>query len=922
MFYMKYSRLSVALGILLPIMAAQAQVVINEIFCGVPNDMPDLQWVELANTTGQAVNLGGWSLAKGVKFKFSDNAAIQPQGHLVVCRNREAFRKYYTAPVAGEFDKPLKKSGEQLELRDAGGKTIDSILYEDKAPWPIRLDGSSLERICPTASGKLPENWAPSPLAGDAAKPGGTPGQPNSSYAAVLPPVIRGLIYSPTNAQPDQAIRVEAEVKDAAGVRDVTLLYRVIHSGSEGEEKALPMTETTGQRYAASIPGQAAGQIVRFRVRASNRESAQRLLPGENEARPAISCLVWTNNAPSAAPQGYIIHTDARQGGQRRSPGRGGPGNEEDMARFMAEMQFQQGLDLPGLWASLTLTNATPVESLRPVFDRKLAERDELQKKTLKASNIQEAAETIPRIVKAFKNNMGDALKPSLNAEQTKAFEAWRDQAPGEGGPFNPNPETILRQILPFEAAYLHLATRTNVPPDQFNTLRDIYREAIGQRNELAPDIRAAMSNNEGQRDQLMTKIQDMQGALEKKLEAALSPEQSREWNSWRAENQRGFMGPGRRQPPAPALGKSAFVYVDPQSRQPQLFDFVNIPERSGGWKVHFGQGQSLKGMTGINLIFEMSDRWLLSEPLAYELHRRAGLAASKTDYVRLWLNGEPLGYHLLIEQPNKAYLRRNGLRDDGNLYKATYMGDGVVGQHEKKTHLETGHDDLVELVKRLEKSKAKPDEQWNLIKQEFDVEEVVSHYAVRALIADWDGYFNNYYLYHDLKGSKKWTFYPWDEDKTWGEYDGWEGSGPLYNMPLTFGAEGDKPPGWKGSQPPSGFMGPMGDASWWRPGGWISKPLLANPTFRKHFLARIKDLLQSEFTEARLFPLMEQYRDRLKEEVRFRAQIQHGDPAAAEHQLEANIASLKDFATRRREWLLSQEEIKTAGVYEPKKLQ
>jgi hypothetical protein len=359
---------------------------------------------------------------------------------------------------------------------------------------------------------------------------------------------------------------------------------------------------------------------------------------------------------------------------------------------------------------------------------------------------------------------------------------------------------------------------------------------------------------------------------------------------------------------------------VEAQTGQPRLYDFVDIPERNGGWKVHFGHGQSLHGMTSINLIFEMSDRWLLSEPLAYELHRRAGLAACLTDYVRLFIDGEPLGYHLLIEQPNRAFFRRNGLRDDGNLYKATWMGEGVVGTHEKKTNPQTGHADLVELVKQLEKSKTNPEEQWNLIKREFDVEEVISHYAVRALISDWDGYFNNYYLYHDINGSKKWTFYPWDEDKTWGDYDGGENH-PLYNMPLTLGSEGDRPPDWKGSSPPQGFMGPMGENSWWRPGGPVSKPLLANPPFRKLFLARVKELLSTEFNEERLFPLMEQYRDRLKEDVQYRAGIHHEKADSALRRHEANIQSLKDFVIRRRQWLLEQPEIKSAGVFDRTKL-
>jgi hypothetical protein len=218
-----------------------------------------------------------------------------------------------------------------------------------------------------------------------------------------------------------------------------------------------------------------------------------------------------------------------------------------------------------------------------------------------------------------------------------------------------------------------------------------------------------------------------------------------------------------------------------------------------------------------------------------------------------------------------------------------------------------------VKLVNELEQTKTKPEAQWALIRREFDVEQVVSHYAVRTLICDWDGFFNNYFLYHDLRGTGKWTFYPWDEDKTWGEYDRWEQEGPLYNMPLSYGAEGDHPPGEAGGRPSESY----GFRQWWRAGGYISRPLLANPTFRKYFLARLRELLDSEFTEARLFPLVDGYQRLLQEEIQYRAQVTKEDPERAQKRFESNLKSLKEFITKRRQWLLEQEEVRNAGPFD-----
>jgi len=316
--------------------------------------------------------------------------------------------------------------------------------------------------------------------------------------------------------------------------------------------------------------------------------------------------------------------------------------------------------------------------------------------------------------------------------------------------------------------------------------------------------------------------------------------------------------------------------------------------------------------MTTLNLIFEYNDRFVLAEPLAYEVYRRAGNAAELTDFVRLWIDGELVGYQLLIEQPNRAFLHRNKLKGDGNFYKILWYERGVVGQHERKTHTRTGHDDIIELVDLLENNKNKPDEQWAVIKKHFNVEQVINYFAVNTVLSHWDGFFNNYFTYHD-PGSGKWEMYPWDQDKTWGFHDGLQEGGLFYDMPLTFGMEGDAPPGWPKDRPP-----PRGVAdAWWRPGGYFSKPLLANPQFRKHYLARTKEILETVYTAEIFFPIIDQMGERLKEEVRIRATAIKEDPEQASQRLQRNLASLKEHLTKRRKFLLEQEDIRNAGKFE-----
>ena len=111
----------------------QAQVVINEIFYHAPEDISDLQWIELYNHSDQQINLGGWSIAKGLKYKFPANTTVEPHDYLIICKNGKRFQEYYKAKVVGEFDKNLKRSGEQLELRNGTGVVVDSVVFGDHA---------------------------------------------------------------------------------------------------------------------------------------------------------------------------------------------------------------------------------------------------------------------------------------------------------------------------------------------------------------------------------------------------------------------------------------------------------------------------------------------------------------------------------------------------------------------------------------------------------------------------------------------------------------------------------------------------------------------------------------------------------------------------------------------------------------------
>ena len=373
------------------------------------------------------------------------------------------------------------------------------------------------------------------------------------------------------------------------------------------------------------------------------------------------------------------------------------------------------------------------------------------------------------------------------------------------------------------------------------------------------------------------------------------------------------FHSRGNPSPAEPTAPNAALLYLPAGGGAPVTFDHIHLVPRQGGWKVHLNKFQPFDGMTTVNVIFEEGRRWALSEALSYEVFRACDVPAPKSGHLRVWVDGRLIGYHLMVEQPNKSFLREHGFDANGNLYKLLWYGQGLAGQHEKKTNLRTGHADLEQLVAALKAASKDPEAQWQLIQQQFAVDEFINYYVASMCIQNWDGFFNNYFTYHDLKPDGKWYIFPWDEDKTWGDYS--QASQPpedypWVTMPLTFGMKGDHEP--KGPNLPREST-PWGSVAWWRPPGWFSGPLLANPQFRQRFLARLRVVTETVFTEEKMLPLISGLERRLQSEVRVRALAEGEDAQARLAEFRNHMDSFRHQLKGRREFLL--QELAKAGT-------
>ena len=333
------------------------------------------------------------------------------------------------------------------------------------------------------------------------------------------------------------------------------------------------------------------------------------------------------------------------------------------------------------------------------------------------------------------------------------------------------------------------------------------------------------------------------------------------------------------------ARGQSALIIVDPRTGKPQVYDHINAVRRVNdrGYILHFHKDRPFLGMTAMSIMFEGNERALLAEALAYDVYRRAGVPAPAWEFLRLFIDEKFAGYNLALERPNGAFLRRHKLDNDGNLYKYRWAAGDLVGRHAKKTNSQTGHDDLIKIIDELKRTQG--DEQWKIIEANFNVEEMASYYAVSLLLSNWDGFFNNHFLYHDLAPGGKWQMFPWDCDGTWGI-----GFGDKFDMPLTFGMNGDTQPD---------------GAGWWRAPGYFSGPLLANPKFRAIYLSRLRTILNTIYTREVCFPFIEAQAARLHEDVMLRAKERNQPPDSATRSLVDSVHFFKRHLVQRREFLL-----------------
>ncbi len=195
-------------------------------------------------------------------------------------------------------------------------------------------------------------------------------------------------------------------------------------------------------------------------------------------------------------------------------------------------------------------------------------------------------------------------------------------------------------------------------------------------------------------------------------------------------------------------------------------FDFNN------GYDFRFDP--NLPRVDEINVNTTYTDKSYSRTILAYETFRDAGSPHSVARPFRVQQNGNFFSVAIFVEQPDRDYLRRNNLDDEGALYK--FKANSIQGQSnfnreatfgaEKRNRREEDFSDLQELIDNMALS-GEPLSEY--IFDHVDVPAVVNNLATNVVIQNIDRTVKNFYLYRDTEGNGEWRILPWDVDLSFG---------------------------------------------------------------------------------------------------------------------------------------------------------
>jgi spore coat protein H len=207
-------------------------------------------------------------------------------------------------------------------------------------------------------------------------------------------------------------------------------------------------------------------------------------------------------------------------------------------------------------------------------------------------------------------------------------------------------------------------------------------------------------------------------------------------------------------------------------------------------YKIDLSRGQNsgrIAGRTVLNFHNLTADNSCLSDTLAYEFFRNAGVPAPRTSFARLRLTvqgrfeGRLLGLYVMVENPDREWAREQFGVGGVALFKpVTYELFKDLGEdwkaynaiYDPKTNTKPEQQQrIIQLAKLM--THASDVEFAAQVGELIDIEEFARFLACEVILSNYDGILSNgqnFLLYLDPRTNRI-GFIPWDLDHCWGEF-------------------------------------------------------------------------------------------------------------------------------------------------------
>lgn len=215
---------------------------------------------------------------------------------------------------------------------------------------------------------------------------------------------------------------------------------------------------------------------------------------------------------------------------------------------------------------------------------------------------------------------------------------------------------------------------------------------------------------------------------------------------------------------------------------------FRELDEKAA-FKLKFKKTEAFLGLRKMTLNNMVEDFSLIHERLTYEAFRAAGIAAPRTGFAFVRVNGDDFGIYLNLENLDKVNLERwfGPFDDPQHLYEGEYGTDVKPGETTKFEVDEGDEEERSDLEALIATANASEGSGWSSqVAPVADLGQMTRMWAVEKYIGHWDGYSgragakqpNNYFLYSSPTGV--FQMLPWGTDMTWEERLAFDGPAGL----------------------------------------------------------------------------------------------------------------------------------------------